>query len=41
MYQKYPRTLHLPWSEGATNDDKILKSVEHFEGKQVVITEKT
>lgn len=40
MYQKYPRTLHLPWSEGATNDDKMLKSVEHFEGKQIVITEK-
>lgn len=20
---KYPRTFHLPWSEGATQDDKI------------------
>jgi hypothetical protein len=37
---KYPRTPHLPWSEGATSDDKILKSVAQFEGKQVIITEK-
>lgn len=37
---KYPRTPHLPWSEGATSDDKILTSTDHFNGKQVVITEK-
>jgi len=37
---KYPRTYHLPFSLGATSDDKILKSTEHLEGKQVVITEK-
>ncbi|MBV5347787.1 RNA ligase family protein [bacterium] len=40
MLYKYPRTPHLYWSEGATNDDKILKSTENFEGKRVVITEK-
>jgi len=40
MLYKYPKTLHVPWSEGATNDDKILKSTEHFEGKRVIITEK-
>lgn len=40
MLYKYPRTFHLPWSPGTTNDDKILKSTEHFEGKRVIITEK-
>lgn len=39
-YVKYPRTFHLPWSPGATNDDKVLKNVKHFEGTYVVITEK-
>ena len=37
---KYPRTLHLPWSPGATSDDKILTTTAHFEGKQVIVTEK-
>lgn len=37
---KYPRTFHLPWSPGATDDDKILDDVAHFEGKIVVVTEK-
>jgi len=37
---KYPRTFHLPWSQGATFDDKTLSSVEHFKGQQVVVTEK-
>ena len=37
---KYPRTFHLPWSEGATSDDKILTSTDHFKGKRVVVTEK-
>jgi hypothetical protein len=37
---KYPRTLHLPWSEGATSDDKILKDDSQFKGKYVVVTEK-
>jgi len=39
-YFKYPRTPHLPFSLGATDDDKMLSSVAHFEGKTVVITEK-
>lgn len=38
MYYKYPRTPHLPWSEGATNDDKVLKNTHHFEGKEIVAT---
>ena len=37
---KYPRTHHLPWSPGATSDDKILTSTAHFDGKQVIVTEK-
>ena len=37
---KYPRTYHLPWSEGATADDKIIKDISHLIGKTVVITEK-
>lgn len=37
---KYPRTFHLPSSQGATNDDKILRDTSHFVGKRVVITEK-
>lgn len=37
---KYPRTLHLPWSEGIGKDDKIIKSLDDFIGKYVVVTEK-
>lgn len=40
MRKKYPRTYHLPWSEGRTSDDKVLKNVEFFAGKEVVVTEK-
>lgn len=37
---KYPRTPHLPWSPGGTSDDAYLFDVAHFEGREVVITEK-
>jgi hypothetical protein len=37
---KYPRTFHIPQSPGATSDDKILSSLDHFIGKEIVITEK-
>ena len=37
---KYPRTFHLPFSEGCTSDDKILSSLDHFIGKEIVMTEK-
>jgi hypothetical protein len=37
---KYPRTWHLPWSPGATKDDRILESTRHFDGKDVVVTVK-
>lgn len=40
MRLKYPRTFHLPWSPGATSDDKTLDDVSHFEFREVVITEK-
>jgi len=40
MSNKYPRMPHLPWSPGGTNDDKRLKTVEHFLNKELVITEK-
>lgn len=39
-FYKYPRTFHLPWSLGSTNDDKFLESVEPFIGMPLVITEK-
>ncbi len=39
-YKKYPRTFHLPWSEGATNDDKILKNAAHFEQKRIIVSVK-
>jgi hypothetical protein len=37
---KYPRTPHLPFSLGATSDDKRLEDCGHFIGQQVVVTEK-
>lgn len=38
MLYKYPRTYHLPWSPGRSSDDKILKNVDHFKGKSVVVS---
>jgi len=40
MLVKYPRTFHLPWSPGATSDDKILHDTKHFVGREIVVTEK-
>lgn len=37
---KYPRTLHLPWSEGISSDDKVLTDTSCFEGKVVIVSEK-
>ena len=37
---KYPRTWHLPWSPGATADDRVLDSVSHFYGREIVVTTK-
>lgn len=37
-YVKYPRTYHLPWSPGRSNDDKVLDDTKQFEGKEVIVT---
>jgi len=37
---KYNRTYHLPWSPGATSDDKISKIIDSLIGVDIVITEK-
>lgn len=39
-YVKYPRTWHLPWSPGAGQDDRILRSITCFAGRKVVVTTK-
>lgn len=39
-YVKYPRSYHLPWSEGKNDDDKTHSNCSMFEGKEVVVTEK-
>jgi len=39
-YVKYPRTYHLPWSPGITKDDRVVKNVSVFEGREVVVTAK-
>jgi hypothetical protein len=40
MYFKYPRTFHLPFSRTVTEDDKRLTDTFHFDGMEVVVTEK-
>jgi hypothetical protein len=37
-YVKYPRTYHLPWSEGITKDDRVLINCDNFVGKHVIVT---
>ena len=37
---KYPRTYHLPFSEGFTSDDKVLATDEIFKGEEVIVTVK-
>lgn len=39
-YVKYPRTYHLPWSEGFNDDDRRMKDVFHFYDKEIVVTRK-
>lgn len=36
-YVKYPRTYHLPWSPGITDDDRVHKTTEQWVGKDVVV----
>jgi|SRR6056297_2581739 len=40
MLYKYPRTIHLPWSEGVSSDDIKTFDDSFFHGKKVVVTEK-
>ena len=40
MSQKYPKTLHLPWSPGVSNDDKRMMDVSSFLNVPLLITEK-
>ncbi|MFM2479398.1 RNA ligase family protein [Celerinatantimonas sp. MCCC 1A17872] len=40
MRFKYPRTPHLPWSESLSSDDVKLTTPNHFQGKNIVVTEK-
>lgn len=38
---KYPRTPHLPWSSGRSNDDIAIDSIDHFTRfDDIVVTEK-
>jgi len=37
---KYPRTHHLPWSEGMHDDDRMHTSMDGFVGQRVIVTEK-
>ena len=38
--RKYPRTPHLPWSPGATEDDLEMKNCLVFQDREIVVTEK-
>jgi hypothetical protein len=40
MRVRYPRTPHLPWSPGATDDDERILDASALEGREVVVTEK-
>lgn len=37
---KYPRTHHLPWSEGLQDDDRVIPTLSELIGQEVVVTEK-
>lgn len=37
---KYPRTKHAVWSKGVGDDDKVHQTMEHFVGREVIVTEK-
>jgi hypothetical protein len=39
-YVKYPRTYHVPWSQGFTDDDRINPTMSMFEDKRVIVTTK-
>ena len=40
MWYKYPKTMHLPWSPGVQDDDKVIRNLDGLKGKRVIVTEK-
>lgn len=40
MRVKYPRTYHFDFSLGLSSDDKLISSLDAFEGQEVVVTTK-
>lgn len=40
MSEKYPRTLHFPWSPGVGSDDHVIESLEGLLRVPLVLTEK-
>jgi hypothetical protein len=40
QYIKYPRTPHLPWSEHATANDRLITDLSGFFCRRVIVTEK-
>ena len=40
-YHKYPRTYHVPWSEGLQNDDRRVETLDFISSEpRIIITEK-
>lgn len=39
-YAKHPRTHHVPWSQSINSDDRIIGSMQAFEGQRVIATVK-
>lgn len=37
---KFPRTHHFPWSQGVSDDDRVLTSMDAFIGQRVIFTVK-
>lgn len=37
---KYPKTFHFDFSDSLQNDDRRLETLEYFEGKNIIVTEK-
>jgi hypothetical protein len=37
-YVKYPRSHHLPWSPGVTDDDRVQNDLSGLEGEEIVVT---
>lgn len=37
---KYPKTMHLPWSPGLQNDDRLIEDLTHLQSCEIIVTEK-